>query len=105
FPDIHTRLDGLTRIGTNAVMAKTITTITITEKALLAAFPHLVDGSRNGDGRRKQILDKLLDQHIVMRGAVRFDWDKTHHHVVKLNTQMDMLPPILQLVGSLEILL
>ncbi|OWZ01685.1 hypothetical protein PHMEG_00026878 [Phytophthora megakarya] len=101
FSDIHTRLDGLTRIGTITVLAETITIITITEKALLAAFPHLVDGSNNGDGCRKQIVDKLLDQRIVVRGGVRFDRDKTHHRVDKLYTQMDMLSPILHLIRIL----
>ncbi|OWZ15744.1 hypothetical protein PHMEG_00010561 [Phytophthora megakarya] len=101
FPDIHMQLNGLTRVGFDAVVGKIVTTITITEKSLLAAFPHLVDGNIQ-DGRRKQIAAKLMDQRIEMYGSVRFDWDTTNNRIIGLYTQTDMLSPMLQLVGSLE---
>ncbi|POM71220.1 Protein kinase [Phytophthora palmivora] len=102
FPDIHTQLDGLAKVSTDTVIAKTTTTFTITKKSLQNVFPHLVNDSKIQSERRELIIAKLLGRRILMRGSVRFDWDNTDNHVVGLYTQNDMLTPMFQLLGNME---
>lgn len=70
---------------------------TMSEKVLRHGFPHLFD---NGDWT--PLAARLLNQRIVMQGAVSFIWDKEGGRVVSLQYIVDMLTPIMQLLGSLE---
>ncbi|KAF1791177.1 hypothetical protein GQ600_10820 [Phytophthora cactorum] len=45
---------------------------------------------------------KLLNQRIVVRGTVRFDWDEASCCMTRLETKLDLLSPFLELLGSLE---
>ncbi|ETI49088.1 hypothetical protein F443_06985, partial [Phytophthora nicotianae P1569] len=64
------------------------------------AFPHLFK-AREGS-RCAQIAARLRDQHVVLQGSVRFDWDEKSKHVIRLQHQVDMMSMLLEMLGNLE---
>ncbi|KAF4139153.1 hypothetical protein GN958_ATG11671 [Phytophthora infestans] len=67
-------------------------------------FPHLNSDGRGGieGGIWSSLGCKLLNQRLVMRGSVYFDWDSTVDCVARIQSQSDMLTPLLRLLGTLE---
>ncbi|KAG7398673.1 hypothetical protein PHYBOEH_010722 [Phytophthora boehmeriae] len=81
----------------DALIARVSVSLTITENTLKCLYPHLVD-----NGQRSPLADKLLDQRLVMRGSVYFNWDQSTGRVARLESKVDMLTPMLRLLGNLE---
>ncbi|KAL4163095.1 hypothetical protein KRP22_015207 [Phytophthora ramorum] len=52
--------------------------------------------------RCSELVAKLQGQCLVIQGSVRFDWDKAINRVTGLYVQMDMVSPLLRILGSLE---
>ncbi|KAG1692254.1 hypothetical protein DVH05_025684 [Phytophthora capsici] len=98
FEDVHTELKDMKMPTSDTLIAGTTTSVTITEKTLRRAFPHLIGGS----GNLPPLAAKLLGERLVMKGTVLFGWDSATDKVVKLNSQADMLTPTLSLLRSLE---
>ncbi|KAG3085235.1 hypothetical protein PI124_g18537 [Phytophthora idaei] len=44
----------------------------------------------------------LLNQRLSVSGSVRFDWDTSTGRVIRLESKVDLMTPMLQLLGSLE---
>ncbi|ETL95181.1 hypothetical protein L917_06979 [Phytophthora nicotianae] len=67
-------------------------------------FPHLMSDDFDYDKEREwsRIAGRLVNQRLVMRGSVHFNWDGTSNRVMGLITQADMVSPLLQLLGNLE---
>ncbi|RLN59836.1 hypothetical protein BBJ29_005157 [Phytophthora kernoviae] len=82
-----------------SLIATTSISLTITENTLRYVYPHLTD---NGEGEWSPLADKLLNQHIVMRGSVHFDWDRLNGWVARLESKVDILTPMMRLLGNLE---
>eukprot|EP00644_Phytophthora_capsici_P002019 jgi/Phyca11/575537/estExt2_Genewise1.C_PHYCAscaffold_740172 len=98
FEDVHTELKDMKMPTSDTLIAGTTTSVTITEKTLRRAFPHLIGGS----GNLPPLAAKLLGERLVMKGTVLFGWDSATDKVVKLHSQADMLTPTLSLLRSLE---
>ncbi|ETN03922.1 hypothetical protein PPTG_15239 [Phytophthora nicotianae INRA-310] len=96
FDDVAVGLDGLAKDLGGTLIATTTISVTITERTLEYAFPHLVEGEDSSLGQ------KLLDQRLVMAGSTRFEWDEKSCRVSSVASQSDMLTPILRLLSGLE---
>eukprot|EP00644_Phytophthora_capsici_P005999 jgi/Phyca11/559069/estExt2_Genewise1.C_PHYCAscaffold_21038 len=70
---------------------------TMSEKALRHGFPHLFH-----DGEWTPLGKKLLGQRMVMHGAVSFVWNEDNGRVSSLQYSVDMLTPVMQVLGNLE---
>jgi hypothetical protein len=102
FTDIHVDLERLEKGATgDSLVATTSTSVTITEATLQAAFPHLRSDGADGE-KWTPLARKLVNQRLVLRGWVRFDWDSVRGRVSRMQSHSDLLTPILQLVGTLE---
>ncbi|KAE9261077.1 hypothetical protein PR003_g34086, partial [Phytophthora rubi] len=93
--DVHVQLQRLEQIGDDSLRAVTTTSVTITKNTLRFVYPHL-------DSEHSALAAKLLNQRLVMRGTVHFDWDNTSGRVVRVKSKVDVLTPMLRLLGSLE---
>ncbi|ETK88634.1 hypothetical protein L915_07140 [Phytophthora nicotianae] len=104
FRDVQIRLDRLDQVVENSLVATTTTSITITRNSLTKIFPHLMSDDFDYDKEREwsRIAGRLVNQRLVMRGSVHFNWDGTSNRVMGLITQADMVSPLLQLLGNLE---
>ncbi|KAL4165811.1 hypothetical protein KRP22_014521 [Phytophthora ramorum] len=100
FPDIRVELKHLGLCTETSLLAATTTTITITADSLRVLFPHLVYAPNYT--RCSELVAKLQGQCLVIQGSVRFDWDKAINRVTGLYVQMDMVSPLLRILGSLE---
>ncbi|ETN01894.1 hypothetical protein PPTG_16966 [Phytophthora nicotianae INRA-310] len=94
-------LEGLQRSSGNSLVAATITRVTITEKTLKIAFPHLCN--QESGILSSPIARKLLNKRFVLSGSTRFRWDRGRCCVVSVASQSDFLTPMLQLLGTLEL--
>ncbi|KAL3657764.1 hypothetical protein V7S43_017336 [Phytophthora oleae] len=66
YDDVNVKLKRLEQDGpSGSLVGKTILSVTITEKTLQNVFPHLA----------QSLASKLVNQRLVLRGSVRFDWD------------------------------
>ncbi|KAG2878351.1 hypothetical protein PC129_g20260 [Phytophthora cactorum] len=97
FEDVELELEDLTKTGRGSIVAETTTQVTITERTLRNVFPHL---SSSDEGRA--LADKLLNQRLVMRGSVRFEWDPVYCRMASVMSQSDLLRPVLRLLGTLD---
>ncbi|KAG1688392.1 hypothetical protein DVH05_025683 [Phytophthora capsici] len=98
FEDVRTELKDMKMPTSDTLIAGTTTSVTITEKTLRHAFPHLIGDS----DKLSPLAAKLLGERLVMKEAVLFGWDSATDKVVKLHSQADMLTPMLNLLRSLE---
>ncbi|KAK1942262.1 hypothetical protein P3T76_006587 [Phytophthora citrophthora] len=98
FPDGAVQLERLNRISDASLIATTSTRVLLTRQAIESIFPSL----RENSTRRDVILTKLLGRRVVLRGSVRFHWDSATKRVAELVTCMEMMSPMLQLLGNLE---
>ncbi|ETO68021.1 hypothetical protein F442_14958 [Phytophthora nicotianae P10297] len=96
FEDVELELEGLTKTG-NSVVAETTTRVTITERTLRNVFPHLTSSDKD-----HPLADKLLNQRLVMRGSMRFEWDPAYCRVASVMSKSDLLRSMLRLLGNLE---
>ncbi|OWZ12089.1 hypothetical protein PHMEG_00014805 [Phytophthora megakarya] len=99
FDDIFVELECLTKGNeANTLLATTIMSVTISKNTLRRVFPHLIREERS----RLGLAAKLIDQQVVMRRLVLFKWNDKLKCVERIQSQADMLTPLLQIVGSLE---
>ncbi|KAF4034288.1 hypothetical protein GN244_ATG13756 [Phytophthora infestans] len=100
FDDVRVDLDRLEKDSANSLRAITTTRATISHDTLRVLFPHLNGHGKNG---KQSLLEcKLLRYRLIMRGSVRFEWDDRADRVSSMDTQSDMLTPLLRLLGNLE---
>ncbi|POM57941.1 BZIP transcription factor [Phytophthora palmivora] len=98
FSDVNVELKRLEEVAPDSLLATTVVSVTITDNTLCQVFPHLV-----GEGGRVSPLgEKLRNQRVVLRGSVRFDWDASMGRVLRHESKVDGLTPVLQLLGGLE---
>ncbi|RLN47220.1 hypothetical protein BBJ29_004692 [Phytophthora kernoviae] len=101
FDDVQFEIERMEKGGGSSLIATTTTTVTISNNTLQALFPHLTSDKTVGT-KGKVLAAKLLGQRLVMRGSVHFDWDDMNSQVVNMHTQLDLLTPLLHLLGNLE---
>ncbi|KAK1930269.1 bZIP transcription factor 1 [Phytophthora citrophthora] len=105
FDDVYVQPKRLEQVSTGSLLASTIISLTITKNSLQSAFPHLL-ASREVEGESQVMWsplgEKLLNQRVVLRGSVRFDWDSSLARVIRVESKMDFLTPLLKLLGSLN---
>ncbi|ETI55431.1 hypothetical protein F443_01858 [Phytophthora nicotianae P1569] len=102
--DLYVQLQRLDHVTKDSLQATITVSLTITESTLQNLYPHLLDSTARDidDGQRPSLAAKLLNQRIVVHGSVRFDWDEANSRVMRLESKLDLLSPILELLGSLE---
>ncbi|GMF18045.1 unnamed protein product [Phytophthora lilii] len=98
FDDVKLQLKRLEQVGEDTLIAVTSISATITENTLRQVFPHLVDE----EGELSSLGSKLLNQRLVMRGSLRFDWDASTGRVQRAESRVNALTPVLKLLGNLE---
>ncbi|GMF29882.1 unnamed protein product [Phytophthora fragariaefolia] len=105
FTGVEMVLERLEKDALGALVANTLTSVTITVQTLRIVFPHLNTRnthSRYLGGTASSLAERLVDQTIIMRGVTRFEWDPAHCRVVSVESESDMISPMLHLLGSLE---
>ncbi|ETP53284.1 hypothetical protein F442_01796 [Phytophthora nicotianae P10297] len=102
--DLYVQLQRLDHVTKDSLQATITVSLTITESTLQNLYPHLLDSTARDidDGQRPSLAAKLLNQRIVVHGSVRFDWDEANSRVMRLESKLDLLSSILELLGSLE---
>ncbi|KAG7375867.1 hypothetical protein PHYPSEUDO_014966 [Phytophthora pseudosyringae] len=91
--DVQLQLKRLDQVGQDSLLASTATSVIITENTLRDVYPHLAGSLLEA---------KLLNQRLVMRGSVRFYWDASCGRVGRIESKVDVLTPMLELLGNLE---
>ncbi|KAG3047813.1 hypothetical protein PI125_g26802 [Phytophthora idaei] len=104
FDDVVMDLQSLSKQGEDSVVMTTRTSTTITERTLQSLFPHLYERESN-DGRsavKAMIVDKLLDHQVDVYSRTLFQWNRFENSMASVNTDSDLLTPILRLLGRFE---
>ncbi|KAE8880184.1 hypothetical protein PF005_g29477 [Phytophthora fragariae] len=70
---------------------------TLSERVLRHGFLHLFE-----NGQWTPLGERLLGKRLVMNGVVNFVWSQEKGRVVSLQYSVDMLTPMVQLLGNLE---
>ncbi|KAF4147221.1 hypothetical protein GN958_ATG03631 [Phytophthora infestans] len=98
------QLQRLEKIGDSSVIGTTTTSFPLTRRSLMNAFPNLFYDStvRSMESRSYRVVQKLLDQHLVMHGSVRFDWDYCTSRIGRIYSEIDMMSSLLELLGNIE---
>eukprot|EP00644_Phytophthora_capsici_P018464 jgi/Phyca11/576395/estExt2_Genewise1.C_PHYCAscaffold_870091 len=94
FKDLEVELEAVTKTSPETLQASTTTSFTITKDTLSRVFPNLVNNSA--------LTSKLLGQRVTTQGWTVLQWDDTVGLVTRVNSESDLLSPMLRLLGSLE---
>eukprot|EP00644_Phytophthora_capsici_P019636 jgi/Phyca11/133786/e_gw1.750.1.1 len=94
FKDLEVELKTVTKTSPETLVASTTTSFTITKDTLSRVFPNLVNNSA--------LTSKLLGQRVTIQGWTVLQWDDTVDLVTRVNSESDLLSPMLRLLGSLE---
>ncbi|ETI41286.1 hypothetical protein F443_13475 [Phytophthora nicotianae P1569] len=100
FRGIKIQLKQLKVITGRSLIAFSTTSFTISAVTMQTVFPHLFsarDGSRSA-----QIAAQLREKHFVFQSSVRFTWDLEGMQIISLQSQMDMVPALMQKLDTLE---
>ncbi|KAG6623434.1 bZIP transcription factor 1 [Phytophthora cinnamomi] len=105
FGDIQLEISDLSKLAAADVLVATTTiSIVLSDKTLRLAFPHLnsdrVGGLEGGEWSPTAI--QLLGKKFVLHGSIQFDLDYASNRVTRIETQADMLSPILHILGNLD---
>ncbi|KAG4041129.1 hypothetical protein PC123_g23348 [Phytophthora cactorum] len=104
FDSFDVQLQRLDKIGADFLLATITISFTISDKAVRQVISHF-NTNKKGDGTGGEwsvLAAKLLGQRIVMCGSVHFEWDNVYGRVVSMQSEVDLLTPLLHLLGSLE---
>ncbi|KAF1795598.1 hypothetical protein GQ600_26219 [Phytophthora cactorum] len=100
FAKLDMELDALGTGSSGTLVAKTVTSITMTEHTIRKVFPHLT--SSEDPSGMSPLAQELLDKTLVMHGATQFEWDSVRCRVGSIRSQSDMMTPLLRLLGTLD---
>ncbi|KAE8881329.1 hypothetical protein PF005_g24350 [Phytophthora fragariae] len=87
------------KVSESIVTGKAVLSVTITKTTLECVFPHLM-GSENVEDLSLAV--KLLGHTLEYPCSVLFVWDEATSLVVRLETDIDMATPLLQLLGNIK---
>ncbi|KAK1942266.1 hypothetical protein P3T76_006588 [Phytophthora citrophthora] len=107
FQDIDMQLQSLKKVDDCVLLASTTVTMTLSRHSLVNLFPHLFYGGviqemQGIENRVYGIAKKLIDQRLVLSGSVRFAWNNSTHRVERIDSEFDMMTPLLRLLDSVE---
>ncbi|OWZ01078.1 hypothetical protein PHMEG_00027607 [Phytophthora megakarya] len=98
--DLNMELQCLEAGAENTLIATANVSTTINETTLRHAFPHLTHDAEGGEW--SLLATKLLCQQVTTTVSIQFEWDHTCRRVTSLLCKVDMLTPLLDLLGNLE---
>lgn len=78
----------------NLIVASTRSVMHIDEDTLRIVFPHLLNDPRLGK--------KLLGKQLALHGRGSFGWDSSNNKLISIHYQVDMVTPLLKLLGNLD---
>ncbi|KAG7392407.1 hypothetical protein PHYPSEUDO_000815 [Phytophthora pseudosyringae] len=112
FGHLHLQLNRMEQHPLGAMVASATLSLTITEATLRYVFPHLLVQAKAGadndeDNGGQAVINsplcyQLLGQRLDCRCSVRFSWDESTGRVTSLACTMDLLTPLLRVLGNLE---
>ncbi|KAK1934136.1 bZIP transcription factor 1 [Phytophthora citrophthora] len=97
FGDTRLNLHRIESVAPGVMTARATLSVTVTEATLKQIFPHL-DGAK----ATKPLRQKLLGQRLVLKGSMTFLFDEDSERVVRLDTKIDLVTPLLEILGNLR---
>ncbi|KAE8985870.1 hypothetical protein PR003_g23244 [Phytophthora rubi] len=94
FGSLHLQLNRMEQQPLGDMVAVATLGLTITEATLQFVFPHLLAAHHYSV--------RLLNQRLECSCTVRFTWDDSTGRVTRLDSTIDLLSPLLRVLGSLE---
>ncbi|GMF29515.1 unnamed protein product [Phytophthora fragariaefolia] len=105
--DLEVKLRGLHQDGaSDSILAKTRVSLTVTDNTLRNIYPHLSSGNKinayEDSEAASSLAAKLLNQRLMMHGSVRFFWDDQRGRVVRMESKVDFMSAMVNLLGNLD---
>lgn len=106
FGNLHLKLMQMEEQSLGALAVSAVLSITIKEITLRRVFPHLLGSTRTngadpGSGNLS-LCTRLLGQRLECRCSLRFLWDESTAQVTRLDSTMDLVTPLLWVLGNLQ---
>ncbi|KAE8881361.1 hypothetical protein PF005_g26302 [Phytophthora fragariae] len=103
FDDLQFRVEHMTRVSEAFIAATASLRVTISDATLQNVFPHLlaVGGNRFSRTHQAMLRSKLLGQRLLVPCQLRFEWDEKSERIVRLEQTVDLLTPLLPVLGTL----
>ncbi|KAG7391590.1 hypothetical protein PHYPSEUDO_004092 [Phytophthora pseudosyringae] len=103
FGNPHLELQRIESVAPGVMAARAKLSLTVTEFTLRHAFPHLEEPAGDGHGNDRGLLyNRLLGQRLECNCVLSFLFDEDSDRVVRLETSIDLMTPLLGALGSLE---
>ncbi|OWZ21875.1 hypothetical protein PHMEG_0003503 [Phytophthora megakarya] len=98
YPDFDMRIVRIEEGPSGEVVVASKTILTFSEDTFRNAYPHMLDNSN-----KNVITAKLWGQKIEVATVAHFVWNNTMGRIAEIMFQVDMIPPLVQVLGSLEL--
>ncbi|GMF46492.1 unnamed protein product [Phytophthora fragariaefolia] len=107
FGSLHLHLKRMEEQTLGGITATATLSLTITEASLRHVFPHLLESNveefeYDNAGRVYPLHSRLLGQRLECSCTMHFVWDDMTGRVTRIDFMMDLLSPLLRVLGNLE---
>ncbi|KAL4093046.1 hypothetical protein PRIC1_012035 [Phytophthora ramorum] len=101
FEDTHLELTRVEAVTAGVVSAIAVLSVTVTEFTLRCVLPHLTN-PKKGKSKASSLTRQLLGQRLDCNCSLRFLFDEASGRVVRLEPKIDLVSPLLRLLGSIK---
>jgi hypothetical protein len=95
FRNLYLQLKRIERTSDQFVSVSATLSVTVSDTTIRDVFPHLQDGNR-------ALRSKLLGQRLVLPCSLCFEWDAARGRVVRLETTVNFMTPLMKALGDLS---
>ncbi|KAG7398640.1 hypothetical protein PHYBOEH_010689 [Phytophthora boehmeriae] len=106
FGGLHLQLERLEKQPAEVMSASCTLSLTVTESTIRYVFPHLLcSKAANDEGPQStysSIGSRVLGKQLGCQYSLRFQWDAAGGRISRMEAKLDLVTPLLRVLGNLE---
>ncbi|KAH7484960.1 bZIP transcription factor 1 [Phytophthora ramorum] len=106
FQNLYFRLERIERTNNQFVGVTAVLNVTVSEETLRGVFPHLLHrGAIQGEveaAKAASLRSRMIGQRLLLPCSLCFEWDASICRVVLLETTVNFMKPLMEVLGNLS---
>ncbi|KAL4158647.1 hypothetical protein PRNP1_004423 [Phytophthora ramorum] len=106
FQNLYFRLERVERTNDQFVSVTAVLNVTVSEETLRGVFPHLLNRDAFEDevgmAKAASLRSRMIGQRLLLPCSLCFEWDASICRVVRLETTVNFVKPLTNVLGNLS---
>uniref|UniRef100_H3H0Q8 BZIP domain-containing protein n=2 Tax=Phytophthora ramorum TaxID=164328 RepID=H3H0Q8_PHYRM len=106
FQNLYFRLERVERTNDQFVSVTAVLNVTVSEETLRGIFPHLLNRDAFEDevgmAKAASLRSRMIGQRLLLPCSLCFEWDASICRVVRLETTVNFVKPLTNVLGNLS---